>query len=338
MNEPALSRRTLLARALRLAAIGSASSLPALALAQSSVPATGTHLVLLGTQGGPNFNAGRNEAANAVVVDGRIYLVDVGEGGLAALPKVGLNYRDVARVFLTHLHDDHHGDLPSLLSHQWTDGRTAPLVVAGPHGTASLVAAALEYGSSSAAIRLVDEARSVRPGDIFSGDDLAATTEPTEVFRDERVTVTSVENTHFPDAAKREFPYRSLSYRFDTAARSIVFSGDTAYSANLVRLARGADVFVCEVIEVAAMRRAFDRRVAAGAYADNPEGIWKHIVATHTPTTDAGRMAAEAGVGMLVLSHLVPGALQELDDDVYLRGVREHFDGRAVVGDDLMVL
>ena len=338
---PSITRRTALARALELCGIGAISATllrSGITAAQTTVPTTGTHLVLLGTQGGPNFQAGRNEAANAVVVDGTIYIVDLGEGGLAALGKVGLSHRDVARVFITHLHDDHHSDLPSLLTHQWTDGRTQPTVVAGPYGTQRLVAAVLQYAEANAAIRLADEARSVKPTDIFSGVDIDATAEPREVYRDSRVTVTAVENTHFPEAAKRAFPYRSLSYRFDTATRSIVFSGDTAYSANLVKLARGADVFVCETIEVAAMRRAFERRVAQGAYADNPEGIWKHIVETHTPTQDAGRMAKEAGVGMLVLSHLVPGALHPLADDDYLRGVREQFDGRAVVGNDLMVL
>ncbi len=338
---PLITRRGALATGLDLSLV--ACLAPALlrsgaAAAQTTVPTTGTHLVLLGTQGGPNFNAERNEAANAVVVDGNVYLVDLGEGGLAALGKAGLSYRNVARVFITHLHDDHHSDLPSLLTHQWTDGRTQPTVVAGPYGTQRLVAAVLQYAEANATIRLADEARSVKPADIFSGVDIDATAEPREVYRDARVTVTAVENTHFPDEAKRAFPYRSLSYRFDTATRSIVFSGDTAYSANLVRLARGADVFVCETIEVAAMRRAFERRVAQGAYADNPEGVWKHIVETHVSTVDAGRMAKEAGVGMLVLSHLAPGALQPLTDDDYLKGVREQFDGRAIVGQDLMVL
>ena len=336
-----VTRRSMLAGALRIGIAGSV--FPALlrsgvATAQATVPTTGTHLVLLGTQGGPNFHSGRNEAGNAVVVDGNVYVVDLGEGCLAALGKVGLSYRNVARVFLTHLHDDHHSDLPSLLTHQWTDGRTQPTVVAGPYGTQRLVAAILQYAEANAAIRIADEARSVTPKDIFSGVDIDATTEPREVYRDARVTVTSVENTHFSEDAKRAFPYRSLAYRFDTATRSIVFSGDTAYSANLVRLARGADVFVCETIEVAARRRAFERRVAQGAYADNPEGVWKHIVETHAPTQDAGRMAKEAGVGMLVLSHLAPGALEPLTDDDYLRGVREQFDGRAIVGQDLMVL
>jgi ribonuclease BN (tRNA processing enzyme) len=78
--------------------------------------------------------------------------------------------------------------------------------------------------------------------------------------------------------------------------------------------------------------------VANAAYADNPEGVWDHIVGTHTSTTDAGRMAAEAGVKLLVLSHLVPGALQAIRDDTYIAGVRQHFDGKVIVGKDLMVL
>ena len=132
---------------------------------------------------------------------------------------------------------------------------------------------------------------------------------PTEIFSDDRVRVSAVENTHFPDYAKERMPYRAVSYRFDSADRSIVVSGDTAYSENLIELARGADVFVCETIEVATWRDVFDRRVAAGAYADNPEGIWDHIVGTHSSTEDAGRMAAAAGVGTLVLTHLIPGGL-----------------------------
>jgi ribonuclease BN (tRNA processing enzyme) len=336
-----LTRRDWLGHCVRLGALGAA--VPSLlrictAAAQGLVPARGTHVVLLGTQGGPNFNTERAESANAVVVDGTPYVIDLGEGALAAMRRAGIPYRDVGRVFLTHLHDDHSASVGSFLSHQWSDGRIAPTVVAGPFGTAKLVTAALEAANANATIRLIDEARKTKPTDIFRGQDLAATAEPVQAYRDERVTVSSVENTHFPAASKRRMPYRSLSYRFDCPGRSVVFSGDTTYSAGLVKLARGADVFVCEAIEVASMRQAFERMVANGAYADNPEGVWDHIVGTHTSTADAGRMAAEAGVKLLVLSHLIPGALQPVGDDIYIAGVRQHFDGKLVVGKDLMVL
>jgi ribonuclease BN (tRNA processing enzyme) len=331
-----VNRRELLSRCAHVGAFGAVcSAVPGLLRAQN---ANGTRIVLLGTQGGPNFNTERGETANAVVIDGTPYIVDLGEGALAAMRKAGIAFRDVGRVFLTHLHDDHSAAVGSFLSHQWSDGRIAPTVVAGPFGTAKLVKASLEASEANAAIRLVDEARKTKPADIFRGEDLAATAEPVQVYRDERVTVSSIENTHYPEASKRRMPYRSLSYRFDCRDRSIVFSGDTAYSPGLVKLARGADVFVCEAMEVASMRRAFERMVAGGAYADNPEGVWEHIVGTHTSTPEAGRMAAEAGVKLLVLTHLVPGALQNISDEDYIAGVRQHFDGKVVVGRDLMVL
>jgi len=305
---------------------------------QQPAPATGTRLVLLGTQGGPNFNATRGEAASAVIVDGQPYLVDCGYGTLGALKKAGVNHRQIAQVFLTHLHDDHTADLAALLVRQWTDGRVAPTTVIGPYGTSRMVQAVIAFGEANTAIRSVDEARSVKPADLFRARDIEATTAPVEVFRDERVTVRSVENTHFPAESKQQMPYRSVSFRFDGRGRSVVLSGDTAYSAGLVELAKGADVLVCEALDVAAMRKAFEGMVARGMYADNPEGVWRHIVGTHTPVDVAGRMATEARVGTLVLNHLVPGALDTLPDETYLSAARKTFAGRIVVGRDQMVL
>jgi len=310
---------------------------PAAAQGPAGAPA-GTRLVLLGTQGGPNFNAMRGETASAIVVGGETYLVDCGYGTFAALKQAGLNHRELARVFITHLHDDHTADLAALLIRQWTDGRVEPTTVFGPYGTARMVEAVLAFGEANTAIRLVDEARSVRPADMLRGRDLEATTTPVEAFRDERVTVRSIENTHYPDASKARMPYRALSYRFDAADRSIVISGDTGYSTGLVTLATGADVLVCEAIDVPAMRRAFEGMVARGMYADNPEGVWNHIIETHAPVEDAGRMAAEAGVGTLVLNHLVPGALDPLPDETYLAAARKRFGGRIVVGRDQLEL
>jgi ribonuclease BN (tRNA processing enzyme) len=133
-------------------------------------------------------------------------------------------------------------------------------------------------------------------------------------------------------------PYRSVSYRVDTRDRSFVLSGDTSYSPGLVALAKGAEILVCEAMDVAAMRKAFEGMVARGMYADNPEGVWRHIVATHTPLEVAGRMAAEAGVRTLVLSHVIPGALDPLPDDTYLAPARTAFRGQVVLGVDQLVL
>jgi ribonuclease BN (tRNA processing enzyme) len=324
------------------AAIG-AGSLPASAAAGGSAQTaagatTGTRLVLLGTQGGPNYTETRGEQANALLVDGQPYLVDCGYGTLAALKKAGVNHRQIAQVFVTHLHDDHTADLAALLIRQWTDGRVQPTTVIGPYGTAKMVQAVVAFGEANAAIRLADEARSVKPADLFTARDIAATPAPAEIYRDARLTVRAVENTHYPAESKAKMPYRSVAYRFDAGGRSIVVSGDTGYSTGLVALAKGADVLVCEAMDVPAMRKAFDDMVARGMYADNPEGVWRHIVAAHTPLEDAGRMATEAGVRTLVLTHIIPGALDPLPDEHYLTQVRKTFRGDIVVGRDQLVL
>jgi ribonuclease BN (tRNA processing enzyme) len=301
-------------------------------------PTAGTRLVLLGTQGGPNYTASRGECANALIVNGQPLLVDCGYGALAALKKAGINHRQIAHVFLSHLHDDHTADLAAFLVRQWTDGRVEPTTVFGPFGTKRMVEAVMAFGEANAAIRIVDEARSVKFSEMIRVRELDATAAPSAVFKDERLTVRAVENTHYPAESKQKMPYRSLAYRFDARDRSIVFSGDTAYSSGLVELAKGANVLVCEAMDVAAMRKAFDGMKARGMYADNPEGVWRHIVATHTPLEDAGRMSAEAGVGTLVLTHIIPGALGTMGDAAYIAAVQKTFKGPIIVGRDQMVL
>src|ERR1051326_7577279 len=172
----------------------------------------GTKLVLLGTQGGPNYTAARGECASAVIVDGQPLLVDCGYGTLAALKKADINHRQIARVFLTHLHDDHTADLAAFLTRQWTDGRIEPTEVIGPFGTKKMVDAVVAFGEANAAIRLVDEARRVNPADLLRARDIDATAKPSEIFRDGQVTVRAVENTHFPAESRRQMPYRSVAY------------------------------------------------------------------------------------------------------------------------------
>jgi ribonuclease BN (tRNA processing enzyme) len=323
-----------------LQSLGAAAALAAFpAAAATPVTAGAMRAILLGTQGGPNFNPVRGETASCVMLDDRLYMVDCGYGALGALVRANLNYRNVGQVFLTHLHDDHAADLVSLMGHQWTGGRIEPTVVHGPAGTKRLVNAAIRYNQVNEEIRLVDEARSARIAALFSAREIAATARPASVLRDGDLTVTAVENTHDPAESKQHSMQRSLALRFDARGRSIVFSGDTAYSQNLVALARDADVLVCEAMHVAATRASFDERVAAGAYADNPEGIWAHIAGTHTPLDVAGKMAREAGVRTLVLNHLIPGGWNpELDDDFYRREVAHEFSGEIIVGRDGLTL
>jgi ribonuclease BN (tRNA processing enzyme) len=304
-------------------------------------PPTGTQLVLLGTQGGPNVNLRRSQNASAVVVDGRPYVIDCGYGTVRSLVASGVGYQQVGSVFLTHLHDDHTTDIPALLTQQWTGSKTTPTTIYGPYGTAALVDAAVAFLKANADIRITDEGRTTRPEALFRGQDIMATAKPAPAFSDDRVKVSTVENTHFPERAKAAMRYRSISYRFETPTRTIVITGDTAYSPGVVELARNADFFVCEVIDLSIYNNLMAQAKAAEAKG-NMNSVPKHVVETHSTTVDVGRMAAEAKVKTLVLSHLLPGsnrnATQEFPDTTYIEGVRQHFSGQVVIGRDEMVL
>lgn len=349
-----LTRRALLADAARLAglaglaAAGGSAGLPfSRVLAQ---PITGpgpedergSRLVLLGTQGGPSVNLRRGQASSVLVVDGEPYLVDCGYGAVRALVESGVGYLGVRKVFLTHLHDDHTLDLTALLSLQWTGRSAKPTDLYGPAGTAALVDAALEYLKANFEIRTVDEGRSVVPSMLFHGHDVAASATPAAVFEDERIRVTCCENTHFPEAAKAKMPYRSVAYRIDAADRSFVFAGDTAYSKNLVALARGADIFVCEAMDVDQHERIVRQAEEADRKGDPMSAYLHHVADTHSTTEQVGQMAAEAGVKTVVLNHLLPGSngplSRELPDTAYIAAVRRHFDGPVIVGRDQMRL
>jgi ribonuclease BN (tRNA processing enzyme) len=178
----------------------------------------------------------------------------------------------------------------------------------------------------------------VQPEKLFFGHDLDVGNEPKRVFADERVVVTAVTNTHYPERAVARMQHRSLGYRFETSTRSIAFSGDTAYSANVVKLARGADVFVCEVMDHQLYEQNLARAKAA-AEAGNENSIARHVAETHSTPMDVGRMASEAEVGTVVLNHQLRGAAARgWTISAFIDGVRSEFDGQVIVGEDQLVI
>jgi ribonuclease BN (tRNA processing enzyme) len=173
----------------------------------------------------------------------------------------------------------------------------------------------------------------------FHGHDVPASAEAVQVFKDDRISVTAVENAHYPARSASRMPHRSLALRLDTKSRSVVCCGDTAYSANIARLARGADLLLCEVADPGVLDQMRQRAAAAEA-AGNANSIFRHVAETHSSPDDVGRMAAEAGVKTVVLNHLVPGPVAMLAYPVteFINGVRRRFSGEVIVGQDLMVL
>ena len=274
-------------------------------------------LVLLGTAGGPTPKVERSAPAQAIVVGDRVYLVDCGDGVARQMTLARLAFNDLRALFITHHHSDHNAGYASLFLLGWTSGLATAVDAYGPPPLVTMTELTLAAYAFDIETRMADEGRQplaplIRPHEITGGG---------EVFRDDRVRVTAALNNHPPIA-------HSFAYRFDSADRSIVISGDTTYSESVLELARGADVLVHEALYRPFWERPDAPRTAA---------IRRHILASHTDVEDVGRLAAAAGVRTLVLTHFVPsdppGAVSDRE---WIESVRRHFKGEVILGRDLM--
>jgi len=303
----------------------------------AAAPARGEHtrIILLGTSGGPTVRKTRSQPASLLVVDGRAYLVDTGEGVLRQLALAGFSPSQVDVVFLTHLHFDHTADLASFMAFDWTNRREAPVHIYGPPGTEALVKAGLAYFAIPEAIFSQELPVKQPMAKLFTAHD-EDLTDPTLVYEDDKVRVLAVENTHYSTMRLPRQAYgtpRSYSYRFETADRVVVFTGDTGPSPGLERLARGADILVSEVIDVPKTVNLIRRQWNTTEAGLQP--LVDHMVKEHFPPEDVGRLATRAGVKMVVLTHFAPGGDDELDPTGYVAGVRREFSGPVVAGRDL---
>ncbi len=324
--------------------------------------------------GGPPYWPGseREGISSAVVVGDRYYLVDAGHGVMRRLrgAELGPNFATdldgpldaLGGIFLTHLHSDHVVDLNNILTEGIYNGLQhvekipvygpgnrgvlPPLFGEGPApepvapgnptpGTREMTDLLVQAFATDFNDRLFDN-RKPAPDALWEAFDVPVPAqyladpngnpcpdmEPFTFFEDDRVRVSATLVDHAP-----VFP--ALAYRFDSDDGSIVFSGDTGPTPNLVKLARGADVLVHEVIDPAWPESLFSE-----PRTDAQEGLYQHLVQSHTLIEDLGPIAQEAGVETLVLSHMVPGNRP----DSTWEGCGAGFDGRLVIGHDLDVI
>jgi ribonuclease BN (tRNA processing enzyme) len=289
--------------------------LPAALAAQ----AASTRLILLGTAGGPRPRRMRSAPAQVVVVNGAAYVVDCGDGVARQLVLAGVPLAALRHVFVTHQHSDHNADYGNLLLLAWTAGLRTHVDTWGPPPLAKMTELFLEANEYDIATRIADEGR-VPLAPLIAVHEL---TDGGVLSEDSNVRVTAAIVDHPPVVP-------ALAYRFDSPDRSIVISGDTRMSDNLIALARGADVLVHEVYFDEA---AVDRLVTG---VGNAARLKESVMSHHTSAADAGRVAREAGVKTLVLSHLVPAEDPAITDAMWIDAARAHFDGEVVLGEDLL--
>ena len=153
---------------------------------------------------------------------------------------------------------------------------------------------------------------------------------------------TVVNNTHYsfaPGDPKAE-KFESLSFRFDFPDRVIVYTGDTGPSDAVEALSKDADLLVTEMIDVNAaldnLRRQRQRQTGGGPAPAGGDRIARHLSTHHLTTTQIGEMADRAGVGKVVVTHIVAGSgkIGEETKVRWQREIGEAYDGPAVIAED----
>jgi ribonuclease Z len=230
------------------------------------------------------------------------------------LRQVGVAWKDVRGVFLTHLHSDHVVGFPDLWLTGWLvgEGRAEPLDVWGPKGTHKMMAALRRAYAYDLGIRVRDDG-AVPQGAVVVAHDI----QPGVVYQDEGVKVTAFEVDHRPVEP-------AFGYRIDCGGRSVVLSGDTRLSENLIQHARGVDLLVHEVVLPASLLAA-----------NVPEHRARSVVAHHTTPEQAGDVFTRAAPRLAVYSHIV---MPQADVRELVAATRKTYAGPLEVGEDLMAI
>jgi len=293
-----------------LAAVATVLASAATAGSARGAQTAGIRVTLLGT-GTPQPVMDRFGPSILIEAGSHKFLFDAGRGALQRLAQVKVRWPEIDGLFLTHLHSDHVVGLPDLWLTGWLIGRRdTPIRIWGPAGTTAMTTHLREAFAVDIGYRVSDDHASAQ-GAVIEAKDIVDGV----LFDLDGVRVTAFEVDHAP--VKPAF-----GYRVDYRGHSVVVSGDTRLSENLIRHAQGVDVLVHEVVSPAAFARA----------GFTPEEVRSRIDHHVTPE-QAGQVFARTKPTLAVFSHIGPPSATR-SELVTPTG----YAGRLEVGEDLMVI
>jgi len=272
----------------------------------------GKFSVMIIGSGVPLYNPDRSGPSALVRVGNLAFLVDMGNGTQARLNEAGIRPRQLNGLFFTHHHLDHNEEFAPIFIGVLLGGQ--PFLIAGPEKTKAYVQAITSLYDEDIVYRL---RRGNRTFDEVKNNYKIKELKGGEQFNHKGITISTIKVNH---------TIYTIAYRFDIDGKSIVISGDVAYSPSLPELAKDADVLVIDSGGV--IKKGKPRRRPPGG---GPGG--QKRVRAHSNMDEIGRMAKDAHVKKLVLTHLTPG---EVDEVATKEALAKQFKGEVIFGHDLM--
>ena len=237
-------------------------------------------------------------------------LFDAGRGCLQRLRQINVSYDKLNALFLTHLHSDHIVGLPDLWLTGWLlSERKNPLNVYGPTGTNAMITYLQKAFSYDINIRIDEDKRLKNEGTKL----LVKEIEQGIIYEKNGVKVISFKVDH--GAVKPAF-----GYRIEYNGHSVVLSGDTRYSENLIKYARGTDLLIHEVV------------IASDTITQSDPKY--HIVALHTTPEQAAKVFNEVKPKLAAYSHIAKPYGNS--DDEIMKRTKAIYSGALIMGKDLM--
>ena len=278
----------------------------------------------------PIPSPGRAETCVMVRAGENIYIVDIGDGSASNLRSWGIPFNKIKSVLLTHLHSDHISDLADLQLATWiNENRETKLDVYGPDGV-NLITEGFETAYElDYFFRNTHHGEQIAPLDVAGLSPHIVDLDQPKIIDEDGLVVTAFKVVHDPVEP-------ALGYRFDYKGRSLVISGDTSYSKNLIENSRDADVLFHEAQANHMINIIRDFNLQRGA--DLNAKLMEDIITYHTTPVEAAEIANLANVKHLIFYHLTPAPRNYITEIIFLRGIDEVREEWTLSNDGTMVV